>query len=95
MAQHSNVTIPAATWTMITSSDVTSLRIQNIGTFASDIQATTGQVAPTSNAGAINLDAGQVIPADLTLADLFPGVSNGVRVWAYSDNETTLSVSHA
>ena len=94
MPQNTNVAIPARTWTQITNADVSALRVQNINGYSIKIMGTVGAVAPTTDAGALVLAAGQAIAADLTLAQLFPGVSGANRVYAFSDAPALVSVSH-
>ena len=95
MPQNATVTVPAGTWTQITNANVTALRVQNLNGFPIKIKATAGAVAPTDAAGAITLLPHAAIAADLTLAQLFPGVSGANRVYAFSDAPALVSVSHA
>lgn len=95
MPQNTNIALTAGVWGQLTNADVTALRVQNLNGYEIKIKATVGAVAPTSDAGAIVLAAGQAIAADLTLAQLFPGVSGANRVYAFSDAPALVSVSHA
>ena len=95
MAVNNTIAVPANTWTAVNTTSVSSLRVQNTGTFSVDLQATSTAVAPSSAAGAISLDSGQMIAADITLNNLYPGISGAGYIWAYSTNATTVSVSHA
>lgn len=82
-------------WTLLTTGDVTALRVQNLGNTVL-LKATSGATAPTDDAGAIRLDAGDALAANLTLADVWPGVSGGNRVYARALGATSLvSVSYA
>lgn len=94
-ARNDNVTLAAGAWTQITDGDVTSLRVQNVGTGAIWIKARVGAGALASLGGAICLDPLMTIGADMTLAELFPGVSGANRVYAWSDMGGIASVSHA
>ena len=94
MPQNATVAVSARTWTQLTNSDVSALRVQNLNGYPIEIMGTVGAVAPTSDAGALVLAAGQAIAADLTLAQLFPGVSGANRVYAFSDAPALVSVSH-
>ena len=94
MPQNATVAVPARTWTQLTNADVSAIRVQNINGYTIEIMGTVGAVAPTSDAGAIVLAAGQAIAADLTLAQLFPGVAGANRVYAFSDAPALVSVSH-
>lgn len=97
MPQNTNITVSAA-WTQLTDANVTAIRVQNLSA-AQDVilQATNGTTAPTSDAGAVDLRASQTLAADLTLAQLWPGVASANRVWgkAKTVNAVPLSVSHA
>ena len=95
MAQNTTVTLVANTSTLITDGDVTSARVQNLSGYDVDLQATAGATAPASWAGAIRLGPGQTLAADLTLAQLWPGVAGANRLHARSGFGVTLSVSHA
>ena len=72
------------------------IRIQNLGAFKIHIQATTDGTAPhyeTGFGGSLVLQPGEV--AQGTLANWFPGVSGGVRLWAKTWPATKISVSYA
>ena len=93
---HTDIALPTATWTLITDTNVTALRVQNVGADIVLLQATSGATAPTSSGGAVCLIPGEGIAADQTLADLFPGVASAARVWARPLNAVSkVSVSHA
>ena len=94
MPQNTNIALTAGTWGLLTNSDVTALRVQNLNGYEIKIAATVGAVAPTNAAGAITLLPYAAIAADLTLAQLFPGVSGANRVYAFSDAPALVSVSH-
>lgn len=81
-------------WTEATSGDVTAIRLQNQGPF--DIHVKRGGAAePADTSGSIVVRTGQIIPSDLTIAELFPGVS-GSRVWIWSERaQGGISISHA
>ena len=96
MPANTNIAVPASTWTQLTSADVTAIRVQHDGQRVW-IMGTVGAVAPVgspSALGAVFIDGGRVLAADLTLAQLFPGVAS-TRVYAYSDQAVSVSVSHA
>lgn len=94
MPQNATVSVPAGAWTQLTNADVSAIRAQNLNGYPIKIMGTVGAVAPTTDAGAIVLAAGQAIAADLTLAQLFPGVTGANRVYAFSDAPALVSVSH-
>jgi hypothetical protein len=93
MAQNTTITVPAATWTQLTDSNVATITFQNVGSNYILIKGTTNATAPTSNDGSIRYNPGQG-ERNAALSDLFPGIA-GVRVWAYADNITPVVVSHA
>lgn len=95
MTQNTTISLPAGTWTQVSDSNVTSIRVVNLGTEPIWLQATAGAVAPTSTAGALPLLPGQILAADLTIAQLWPGVVNANRVYALSPNASRVSVSNA
>lgn len=95
MAANATISIPAATWTLLTDGNVTAARVQNVGAWYLLVKATVGAVAPSTDAGAIVLDAGEGFAADLTLAQLLPGVSGANRLYGYCVKECKASVSHA
>ena len=95
MAQNTTVTLTARTWTQVTNSDANAVRVANLGTEPIWVMATVGAVAPTSFAGGLPLLTGQVMAADLSLAQLFPGVAGANRVYVYSPYASQVSVSHA
>jgi hypothetical protein len=93
MPQNTNLVIPAATWTLLTDADVTSLTFQNKATSDLLIVGTVGAVAPTSFAAAITYGP-STGERNVALADLFPGVA-ATRVYAYSESGGQVFVSHA
>lgn len=95
MAQHDTLELDALTWTLITSNNVTALRVTNLGTEAVWLQATATAVAPSTTDGALPLHPTETLATDLTLEQLFPGVASPARVYAMSAVAGRLSVSHA
>jgi hypothetical protein len=95
MPLNDNVNLLESVWTLLTASDVAAARVG--ATSPNDIHliATAGTGAPSGLGGAVLLPAGQMLAADLTFADLFPGVAGANRLWAFSQVACTLSVSHA
>ncbi len=81
------------TWTEITTADVASLTVQNVGVSTVIIKGTTG-AAPANEDGALHLPTYAILVNE-TLADLFPGQTGAVRVWAKSTGTGRLVVSHA
>lgn len=91
-----NFSVPLSSWTLITASDVTALRAQVVGGGAVLLMATAGAVPPESDGGALRLDSGQAISADMELSAMFPGVAGASRVYAKAEGQRAiLSVSHA
>jgi hypothetical protein len=81
-------------WVQLTEADVASLTIQNRGNDSIFVKATVGASAPTSTAGALEYPPNEG-DVNVVLADLFPGISGGNRLWAYSFADCAVSVSHA
>lgn len=95
MPQHDTLELDALTWTLITSNNVTTLRVTNLGTEAIWLQATATAVAPTNADGALPLHPNETLAGDLTLEQLYPGVAGAARVYAMSAVPARVSVSHA
>ena len=95
MARNDNVAIPALTWTQLTNANTTAVRVQSVILSEMTLQATNGVTAPTTQVGVIVLAGGAVLAADLTIAQLWPGVTGANRVWAFATAASVASVSHA
>jgi len=95
MARNDNVAIPALTWTQLTNANTTAIRVQSVILSEMTLQATNGVTAPTTQVGVIVLAGGAVLAADLTIAQLWPGVTGANRVWAFATAASVASVSHA
>lgn len=99
MPHHATVTIPARVWTQVTASAVTALRVQNLGPYTVEVQATAAETAPTNDdaggAGAFELAAGFALAADRPLSDIWPGVTGAARIWVRCAAVAKVSVSHA
>jgi hypothetical protein len=97
MAQNTTVSLAARAWTQLTNADVSAIRIQNASGYLLKVKATAGATPPTDDLGAIWIEPFRIIATDLTLAQLFPGVSGANRVYAYQDgpNAINVSFSHA
>ena len=94
MAQNTTLTVPRRTWTQLTDADITSITFQNIGNNYILIKATTDTTTPTDPAGAIRYNPGQG-ERNVALSDLFPGLANRDRVWAFAEDVSQVVVSHA
>lgn len=101
MAQNTDLVMTEGEWTLLTNADVTNVRIQNLNHERSGnvilLQATSDTSAPADPPvgalGAVRLMPGSVFPPDVTVADMWPGVSGADRVWAWGAGK--VSVSHA
>jgi len=92
MAQNTNISVPAATWTQLTDADVSSITFQNkSGNFVL-IKGATSASAPTDADGAIRYNPGQG-ELNTLMSDLFPGIT-AVRLYAYAPEGASLMVSH-
>lgn len=95
MARNDTVTCPAEQWTQLTANDATSVSFQNGSGSGIQLQATAGAVAPTNLNGTFRCIPGGT-EFGLALADMFPGVTNPVRLWAYpaDGNGSEVWISH-
>jgi len=94
MPQNTNITLTAGSWTQLTDADITSATFQNRSAYPVLVKGTVGAVAPSDADGAIRYNPGQG-ERNVLLSDLFPGVSGANRLYAYSDQEAEVSISHA
>lgn len=83
--------LAAETWTELTDSDTTNFTVQNQTSSALYLKVTTG-VAPTTLAGAALYAPG--LGDQRAIADLFPGVTGGDRLWAYSVGGGPVMIQH-
>lgn len=98
MPRHADVVVPPKAWTILTDSadaSITAVRLMNIGDHPVRVQATATAVAPADAEGALEILPGQRIPATETLAQLFPGVTSPLHLYAWSEHGTIVSSSHA
>lgn len=94
-AAQNNRALVAGVAAQITESDCTKIRVQLLGTANVRLMAAPNATTPSSFDGGVWLTAtGDLIPGSLALADLFPGVTSPVRLFALSDANTTVSFSH-
>lgn len=94
MAQNTTITLTAQTWTLLTDSDISAVTFQNDSRSAVYIKATTDTSAPTTTDGAI-LYAGGQGERNVSMEDLFPGLSGADRLWAYAPSGGRMMISHA
>jgi hypothetical protein len=94
MAQNTDITVAAATWTQLTDADVAGdITFQNKTGDAIFVKATVDTTAPTNFNGAIryeNLEG----ETGQTIAELFPGLTSPDRLWAWSHPGGKVAVSH-
>lgn len=95
MAFHDNVALVKGVWRQVTNGNVTALRVQNRGGYPVFLQATIGEVEPADLRGALELRPGDTLAADLTLAQLWPGVAGANRIYAWCASNSEVSASHA
>lgn len=91
-ATNTAVTVATATWTEITTADSTSITFQNQTRAGLWVKATTGS-APSDRLGAI-FYAPREGEAARAIADMFPGVSSGDRIWVYAEDGGPVMISH-
>lgn len=94
MGQNADANLAAATWTRLTNATVTAIRVQNRSGYSVLLKATAGVGAPSDFTGAIELLPYSILAADLTLAQLWPGVA-GTDVYAWCAQGAQVSFSHA
>ena len=101
MARNETLEITGRTWVQLTNADTSTITLQNQGPGDLFVVATTSATTPTSTSGAIRYKDGEG-ESNAALADLFPGVSSGVRVYAFAGGSRQVSggacsvfVSHA
>ena len=97
MAFNNTIDCGPRRWTQLTQADVSALRAENQGGYGLYLQATSDATEPSSVSGSVHLGAWRLLAADLTLQQLWPGVTDAARVWAYNPRTVTIpvSVSHA
>ena len=95
MPRNDIVTVLPKTWTQLTNSDVTAMRMQSLNGNAIRLMVTATAVAPATDLGHVELNNREIIAANYTLAELWPGVTGAKRVWAWCEYYAQVSVSHA
>jgi len=88
------ITLVPGDWTMLPANDVSAISLQNQGGWAVELKATAGTTAPTTRDGARHIRPYAGVAADLTLSQIWPGVSGANRVWAYCDGAVNVAVSY-
>lgn len=93
------VALAEDTWTLISDSgaDISAATVQNNGDTEVTVMATASETAPTAGILAgIVLAPGEGISSEKTIAQLFPGVTAGYRLYALSRGGAgSVFVSHA
>lgn len=94
MAQTTNISVPARTWTQISDGNIAAVTFQNVSEFDIFIRGTVGAVAPTGGASGIKYEPtrGEV---NRPMTDLFPGTSGANRLYAYSESNAVVFISNA
>lgn len=93
MARDAVITVTAKTWTELTNGDITDITFQVRGG-ACIIAGTSGSSPSADSRVGVRYLDGQG-ERNAALSDLFPGVSSADRVWAYSNTDSAVYVSHA
>lgn len=92
MAYHATLDLTPGDWVQLTNADATAIRVQSLSGHVIHVQATATSTEPSDDEGALVLHPYDIIAANLSLADLFPGVASAARVWATGTG--SVSVSH-
>ena len=93
MAQNTTLTVPANTWTLITSNDVSALTFHNQSFYTLQVKGTIGAVTPANFEASVEYGPGQG-EINSVLADLWPGIA-ATRVYVFCTNIAKVMVSHA
>ena len=92
MAQNTTLTVPANTWTLITSNDVSALTFHNQSYYMLQVKGTAGATPPANFDASIEYEAGQG-EINASLAELWPGIA-ATRVYVFCTNICKVMVSH-
>lgn len=99
MARNDGVAVPANVWTQLTGGDASAVTVENPTSLDVQLLATAGASQPEESQASLDasrrLPAGAILLADVSLAQLFPGVAGANRLWALAPRAMTLRVSHA
>lgn len=94
-AASGNITLTPGVAVQVTESTCTKFRAQILSNALVRFMAAPNTTAPSTFEGGVYLDGlYDLIPASLSLADLFPHVASPVHVFALSDAAATVSYSH-
>ena len=95
MAKNETVSVPADTWTQLTDGDVSSITFQVLGGEGVRVVAQNGAASDPSNAEDVIYYPPAHGERNVSLSDLFPGVTDPNRVYAYAPDAALVFVSHA
>lgn len=95
-ARNTNITADPGAAVAVSDGAILSVRVY-LYNGAVVLQATATNVAPTSQEGGLPISAGQTLAADLTLAEIFPGIGpEAMYLWCFAiGKRAVMSVSHA
>lgn len=95
-ARNTDIALTTGAAVLLTDGAVAACRVQNQSGYTIKLQATASATPPSSRAGGVTMSPYGTLAADMTLAQLFPGVGSGtLYLWAFVDIPSTASVSHA
>ena len=93
MAQNTTLTVPANTWTLITSDDVIAVTFHNQSHYVLQVKGTVGATPPSDFDAAVEYGPGQG-EINSVLTDLWPGIT-ATRIYVFCPNIAKVMVSHA
>ena len=93
MPKNTTETLASGAWVEITANDITAVTLQNRGPFPLLVVGTVGQVAPTDDAAAIEIEAGAGWQNEL-LSEIWPGIA-ATRIYVKSTGGNRVMISHA
>lgn len=94
-ATNTTVSVPANTWTQLTTADASAITFQNLSSYDILVTATTDATTPTAQSVVLRYGPGEG-ETNLTIANKWLGLTAPDRVWAYCSNQAaSVFVSHA
>ena len=99
-ARNTDISLTTGAAVLLTDGAVSACRVQNQSGYTITLQATASATPPASRAGGVTMSPYGTLAADMTLAQIFPGVGSGaLYLWAFVDIPSAVpsavSVSHA
>lgn len=98
-ARNTDIFLTTGAAVLLTDGAVSACRVQILPTSGGRgviLQATTNSTPPSSPSGGVRLDPGEILAADMTLAQLFGGIGpSEMYLWGFAVAPCTVSVSHA